>query len=209
MGNALVYYEAARNALAKANKVDEVKTVRDKASAMQLYARQAKDRELIDYATEIRMRAEIRSGELLREMQKNKGRRGQLKGDVPVGGRAPQPPTDTAPTLSDIGVTKDQSHRWQKLASLPKQEQEAKIALAKKSAADAIDAATVRRNGANGHKQKEPTPTILSLVERNAGKIRKTIVAMLKTFTVSEREEFIAALRYQLDDLERRGRASQ
>jgi hypothetical protein len=92
------------------------------------------DRELIEHATEIRMRAEIRAGELLREMEKNKGARSQLKGGVPVGDRAPKPPRDTVPTLKDLGVTKSQSSRWQKVAALPKDEQEEKIADTKRKA---------------------------------------------------------------------------
>ena len=52
-----------------------MKDIRDKAEAMAAYARQAKDIELIRMATEIKVRAERRAGELLREMAETGQRR--------------------------------------------------------------------------------------------------------------------------------------
>ena len=121
---ALVKYDAAKRALAEAHRVDEAKDIRDKAVAMQAYARQAKDTELLEHATEIRLRAERRAGELLRETERASG-----GGDTSTGSRVK--PVQEAPTLSDLGITKTQSSKWQKLASLPYEKFETRVEHAK------------------------------------------------------------------------------
>jgi hypothetical protein len=83
------------------------------------------------------MRAEIRAGELLAEMEKNKGARGNPGGRGAKLVRSQE--TTAHPKLSDLGVSKTQSSRWQRLAALPRQQQEAKIAQAKQRAEAAID----------------------------------------------------------------------
>lgn len=97
----LVRYEAAKTALREAHSVDEVKDIRDKAQAMAAYAKQARDTQLVEWATEIKVRAERRAGEMLSSMPKLSGRPKKASHDT---------------TLSDLGISRDQSSRWQKLA---------------------------------------------------------------------------------------------
>ena len=66
-----------------------------------VYARQANDSDLIKYATEIRVRAQRRAGEMLAQTEK-----------APAGRPAVNRSNDTTnspATLSDMGITKDQS----------------------------------------------------------------------------------------------------
>lgn len=117
----LAKYNAARKALAEARRVDEVKSIRDKAVALQAYGKQAKDTTLITQATEIRLRAERRAGELLRDMEKN---RGAVPGKT---GRKGKPVLDDRPKLADLGINKTQSSRWQQLAVLDPNTFESKV----------------------------------------------------------------------------------
>lgn len=112
----LVRYEAACRALYEAKSVDEVKDLRDKASAMKAYARQAKNKQLEIDAAEIRMRAERRLGELM-EYQRNtvglaQGKRSDL------GREATQV---DKPTLAEAGIDKHLADRARKMAAVPEE----------------------------------------------------------------------------------------
>lgn len=109
MTKTLVLYNTAIRALAQCKRVDEVKHIRDQAMAIVVYAKQAKDRQLLEDATDIRMDAERKAGRLLASMVKNKGARGLGKAGLR---------DTTAPRLVELGINKTQSMRWQQLAAL-------------------------------------------------------------------------------------------
>jgi len=132
----LVRYEAARAALAAVHSVDEVKDIRDKAQAMAAYARQAKDTALVEWATEIKVRAERRAGELLRDMEMHPGGNPNLSHDT----------TGSPPTLEALGISRDQSSRWQKLAAVSDERFEQAVAAAKEIAGEVTTAAMLRLN---------------------------------------------------------------
>lgn len=135
--NALTYYDAARHALQIASSVDEVKDFRDKAQAMAAYARQANDTELVAWATEIKVRAERKAGQMLAEMPKNAGAKG-------IGTSVLVSCEDTPKTLSEMGISYDQSSRWQKLAAISDEKFEHAVAAAKEVAGEVTTAAMLR-----------------------------------------------------------------
>jgi len=114
----LVRYDAMCHAIAEAHQIDEVKDLRDKAMALEHYARQAQNLDAERKACEIRLRAERRAGELLRAGQEagEIERRGGNRGNQYTGGNIA--PVNIA-KVADLGISPDQSSKWKKLADVP------------------------------------------------------------------------------------------
>jgi len=131
----LVRYEAMVAAIAAAYEVDEVKEIRNRAVALEAYARQARNVEAERQCVEIRIRAERRAGELLKQMEKAKGSPGnQYTGPLDRG--------DGSKTLSDLGISYDQSAIWQRLADVPDDKFEAALRAEDKPSTSGIIRAT-------------------------------------------------------------------
>jgi len=124
---ALPAYERCLAALAACRTTDEARNIRDRATAMRAYARQAKDRRLEADAYEIRLRAERRLGEMLIEQKATVGFNRGMAGTV-LSGSKQEPLRDTRPTLAQAGVDKKLSMRAQRLAKMPKREFERLVA---------------------------------------------------------------------------------
>lgn len=119
----LVRYDAMVRAIAEAYTVDEVKEIHDKARAAEIYARQAKNIEAERQVCEVRLRAERKAGQLLSGLDKARGaaepgtNRGLTRSDDTTASR----------TLADMGISKEQSSSWQRLASVPDEDFEAAL----------------------------------------------------------------------------------
>lgn len=198
MSTALVRYEAARVALAEAHRVDEVKDIRDKAEAMAAYARQAKDQELILWATEIKVRAERKAGALLAEMPKNQGAKFNGRS---ADGSFRQSHDDSAETLADVGVTPMQSSRWQSLASMTDEHFETAVATAKDTAGQVTtafmlrEAAKVQPRPPKGAKADEMRDELKAAAERDVSLLmtyaRLTIKALRAMDSVTDQERVV------------------
>jgi N6-adenosine-specific RNA methylase IME4 len=122
----IILLSSAQRALAEAKTVDEVKDLRDKAVAVKAYAKKARlGKDLVVDASIIRLRAERKLGELLREINlANSAPGNQHTG--PVESKPSANPKTVS--LAAIGISKSDSSRSQRVADLPEEEFERYIA---------------------------------------------------------------------------------
>jgi hypothetical protein len=119
MSGALTYWSAAKAAIEKAHSVDELKGIRDKAEAYRYALKLAGEAPaVVRKAEEIKLRAERRAGELLRDMPKA------------AGARATRSEPATALTYAEQGIDKRDASVWQRIAGIPEDRFEDYIAKA-------------------------------------------------------------------------------
>jgi hypothetical protein len=125
----LVRYDHMIRAIAECERFDEVKDLRDEAHALEVYAAQSLNYEAETKAAKIRVRAERRCGQLIKE--------GQLSGILhdgeqpgPGRGKKEGEKVSSRPTplsLTDLGVSRQQSSDRQAIAELPEEQFEARL----------------------------------------------------------------------------------
>ena len=122
------HFDRARHELELATTVSEVKTIRDQAEALRQYAKQQKlSLEMQNNCAEIRIRAERKAGELLLDMDKNQGGKCEHKSYLSFEA------TGKPPRLSDLCISRNQSSRWQSIASIPDMQFDERIELLKRN----------------------------------------------------------------------------
>jgi ParB family chromosome partitioning protein len=103
----------AMKALTAAKSLDDVLQIRDQAEALRVYVRAASDSlEAANAAAEIKLRAERKAGVLLAAMEKPKNQHAD---------------TTMVSALNKLGVTPNQSSRWQREARVPEEQFQAYV----------------------------------------------------------------------------------
>ncbi len=128
----LALLSQAHHAIAEARSLDELKGIRDKAEAARKYAQAAGlGLEIQNYAAEVKLRAERRAGSLLAKLKLHGGdRRDETSND--------------RLTLEDVGVTKDQSSRWQLTAAVPEKEFDRYVTRTREESGEVTTAGLIR-----------------------------------------------------------------
>lgn len=115
--NSLAIFNRGSQMLAEANTIQKARDLKDLALTAADWARRVGAGEAaVQHARAYAFEAEHKMGEMLAETELNKGAKGSI-----VTGEGHVPVKDKAPTLSDLGITKHESARAQKLAALPQE----------------------------------------------------------------------------------------
>ena len=155
----------AKALIEKANTA-QLKEIISRAEALRVYAAQAKQGLIIqNQCAEIKLRAERRIGEQLKETPKLHG------------ARTPTELQDVTPSLKDLGIERIQSHRWQAVASLPEKEFEKHIAEVRKSNEELTTVGVIKlaRDLATIERQKKERDIEITKCDIRKGDFKKVL----------------------------------
>ena len=101
--------------MAAASRIDEIKAIKDKAIALELYGRQVKDKDIENWAAEIKLRASRRLGEISLELPKKAG--------PPKKNNSGEPRHNCkAKVLEKAGISTQDASRAEQVAAIPEKE---------------------------------------------------------------------------------------
>lgn len=142
-------YEAARQALANCQDIDECQEWADKAAALASYAKQAEDETLMKMATRIKARATRRAGELLLQIQPGQGAR---DGKRDMGDHTPL----REEAARDAGMSKHQQVQATRIASVPAADFERQVESPKPPTLTRLAAQGIKPRPLVDHKGRDP-----------------------------------------------------
>lgn len=162
----LIKYEEARRALAECASIDEVKDIQDKSEAMRLYAKMSENTELEVYASTIKLRAQIRLGEIIATIEKQPVIQNLQR---PTGGSLGK-----KDVLADSGISKSSAQRYETAARVPEEVVEKYI----KDSVESSKPVSLRDVVAHINPPKQKTPV--------TPKIVPPVVPAEETITISK-----------------------
>lgn len=166
----LALLSQAHAALMQASTVDEVRHVRDRADAVRSYAKKARlGREMVVEASALRLRSERRLGQLLQQLPLAKGSPGNQYKSVEAIDEEP-----SQVRLQDVGITKSDSSRLQRIAAVPEDRFQAYVRECLDAGRECSTAACLRLlgprktvNNAGSSKRSRTSPALQALLQQS------------------------------------------
>jgi len=119
----LIHYDKMCRAIAECAEVDEVKDIRDKAMAMEAYAKQAMNTEAERQAINIRLRAERKAGEMLKEMERSPRANGGMTKVAVQGALPPSEANQRICRFGSVHAAPNRKTHYNRLKSAPHRSQ--------------------------------------------------------------------------------------
>ncbi len=124
--NALAKLDHATQLLSEAKTLNEVKNIMDIAEAARVYARAAKlGIEAANHASEVKLRAERKAGDLLKQLERGQGNGNQFTASFQDGIKQL---SEYREVLDEQEIPTTTAHRWQTIAAIPEEKFEQHIA---------------------------------------------------------------------------------